>query len=208
MYSNYIWRWTCINWRTSTWLSLGWKRLFRTEFFAYANFKLVRWAGEHVDVYASKIQLAGRIGFSGRSLETAMKLAFVTRFPNDISKELQQAPAIGTLTMEDLLIRARVLTKDTVANTHVPRSESGVSFEAKPRPGITCYRCRGQGHMTRDGPMGWAPKDRTRRCNPSTAIRSPTLFQCRGNGPKEKMSAPVYSLSKKWGASYHPCTRW
>ena len=88
-----------------------------------------------MDVYASKIQLAGRAGFAGCSLEMAMKLAFVTGFPNNISKELQLALAIKTLTIGDLLTWVRVVTKDTtedtVTTTQFPRSEGKVSFEAK-----------------------------------------------------------------------------
>ena len=88
------------------------------EFSAYTKLKMIRWTGESVDVYASKIrQLAGRAGFSGHGLETVMKLAFVTGFPNDISKELKQVPVIEKLTMGELLIRARVLTKDTTEDT-------------------------------------------------------------------------------------------
>ena len=73
------------------------------ELSAYTKLKLVKWAGEHMDVYASKIQLAGRARFAGCSLETVIKLVFVTGFLNDISMKLQQALAIKTLTIGDLL---------------------------------------------------------------------------------------------------------
>ena len=110
-----------------------------------------------MDDYTRKIwQLAGH------SLETAMKLTFVTGFLNDISKELQQSLAIETLTMGDLLTQARVLTKDMagemVATMQLPWSNSGVSFEVKPQTDITCYRCRGQSTwpetVQQDGLMG------------------------------------------------------
>lgn len=65
---------------------------------AYAKLKLVRWAGEHVDVYTNKIQqLAG--------------------LPKNISMELQQAPTTETSTMGDLLTQWRVLTRHTVEDT-------------------------------------------------------------------------------------------
>ena len=57
------------------------------EFSAYTKLKLVRWAGNHMDVYTCKIQLSGRAGFTGQGLETAMKPAFMTGLPNDISLE-------------------------------------------------------------------------------------------------------------------------
>ena len=65
-----------------------------------------------------------------------MKLASMTGFPIDISKEMQQVPAIETMTMGNLLTQARVLTKgraeDMVATMQFPRNESGVLFKAKP----------------------------------------------------------------------------
>ena len=50
--------------------------LLDREFSVHAKLKLVRWAGEHVDVYTSKIQLAGRAGFTGQSLEMVMRQGF------------------------------------------------------------------------------------------------------------------------------------
>lgn len=71
-----------------------------------------------MDVYTNKIQqLAGMAGFTKRSLNMVMKLAFVTGFPNDISTELQQALAIEMLTMDDLLTRD--MAEDTVAATQI-----------------------------------------------------------------------------------------
>ena len=159
------------------------------EFSAYAKQKLVWWVEEHVDIFACKIQqLAGRVGFSSHGLETAMKLAFMTEFLNNISTELQQALAIETLTIRDLLTRERVLTKDMakdmLATMQFPWSEGGVLFKAKPQTGITCYSCtnaearvKWPETMQQDGPMGRAPEDHPRRSNASTAIRSATLPQ-------------------------------
>ena len=129
-----------------------------------------------------------------------MKLAFVTGLPNDISKELQQVPAIETLTMRDLLTRARMLTKDTaedtVATMQFLRSAGGVSFETKPRTGITCYRCRGQVHMARDRatrrPDGTSPR-RTHRdmrcfnCNKIGHLAS----ECQGNDSGKDVNASL-----------------
>ena len=113
------------------------------EFSAYTKLKLVRWAGVCIDVYASKIcQLARRVGFAGPGHETAMKLAFMTGFLNNISMELQQAPAIESLTMGDLLTQVRVLRQDTaediITTTQFPQSEGEVSFEVKCLTGINC----------------------------------------------------------------------
>ena len=60
-------------------------------FAAYRKLTLVRWAGERVDVFASKIrQLIGLAGFEGAETEKLTKLAFIIGFPNTISIELCQ----------------------------------------------------------------------------------------------------------------------
>ena len=121
---------------------------------------MVRWAGEHVDVYANKIrQLAGLAGFQGVGLERFTKLAFVIDFPNAISIELQQAPKIETLSMGDLLAQARVLTTGdqsqdvatTVSSPHsgiAPAAKSGsISVDATAR--VTLQKTAGSvGHVS------------------------------------------------------------
>lgn len=101
-------------------------------------------------------------------LEMAMKLPFMTGLPNDIFMELQQAPAIETLAMGDLLTWVKVLTrymaKDTVAAMQLPQSVFGV-LEANPQTGITCYRCRDQGYITRDCAMRWPAETSAKRCD-------------------------------------------
>lgn len=79
-----------------------------------------------MDVYANKIQqVAGMAGLISRGFETSMRLTFVTGYHNDISAEFQQVPVIETLTIGDLLTRARVLTRDRrFAGTPLPRSET------------------------------------------------------------------------------------
>lgn len=53
---------------------------------AYAKLDLVRWERrERVDIYANKIQLKVMSGFIGHSLETKIKLTFLTKLSNDIS---------------------------------------------------------------------------------------------------------------------------
>lgn len=83
--------------------------------------------------------------FTGHDLKMVMKLAFITGLPNDISMKLQQALAIETLTIGDLLTQVRMLTrgtaKDMVATMQLSQNE--VVLKAKPQTAITCYRCRG-----------------------------------------------------------------
>ena len=88
------------------------KEVFTNNVFAaYRKVTMIRWAGERVDVYANKIrQLVGLARFKGDRLERLTKLAFVTGFPDTVSIGLQQAPNIKTLTIGNVISRARVLT--------------------------------------------------------------------------------------------------
>ena len=79
-------------------------------FVAYRKLMLIKWAGDPVDVYANEIRrLAGLAGFTGSALETIVKLAFVSGFPDSIGVELQQVEGVMGLPMSDILSRARVL---------------------------------------------------------------------------------------------------
>ena len=78
-------------------------------FIGYRKITMVRWTGEPVDIFAKKIkQLVGLAGFEWAGMERLTKPTFVTGFPDTIG--LWQTPNIETLTMEDLIARARVLT--------------------------------------------------------------------------------------------------
>ena len=79
-------------------------------FDAYGRLKRVKWLGEQVDVFANEIRrLAGLAGWTGEGLERAVKLAFVTGFPDHISMELQHIKDVDSASMHDLLARARIL---------------------------------------------------------------------------------------------------
>ena len=125
-------------------------------FTAYRKLTMVRWAGEHVDVYANKImQLAGLAGFEGAGLERFMKLAFVTVFPNAISIELQQVPNIETLAMGDLLAQAEVVTtgnqsQDVAVAVSSPRSGIAPAAKSGSISNVTCHICNSKGYIAKD----------------------------------------------------------
>ena len=77
-------------------------------FTAYRKLTMVRWTGEHVEVFANKIrQLVGLAGFEGAGIERFTKLTFIMGFPGTISIGLQQAPNTETRTtgsMDTLLL--------------------------------------------------------------------------------------------------------
>ena len=105
----------------------------------------------HLHYQQQGVQLAALAGFKGAGLERFMKLAFVMGFPNTILIELQQALNIETLTMGDLLARARVLTTGDQSQdvaVAVRSSCSGIAPAAK-RGSISsmiCHRCKRKGH--------------------------------------------------------------
>ena len=117
---------------------------------------MVRWAGEHVDVYANKIrQLAGFTGFEGAGLERFTKLAFVTGFPNAISIELQQTSKIKTLAMGDLLAQARLLTtgdqsQDVATDVSSPRGGIAPAAKSGSIFNVICYRYHSKGHIAKN----------------------------------------------------------
>ena len=99
-------------------------------FTAYGKLCRLRWSGEQVDVYATEIRrLAGLSGFKGADLERIVKLTFVNGFPDHISMELQQVEDIVSLSMSEVLTRARILAANR--DVKVAAASVGVT-ESKP----------------------------------------------------------------------------
>lgn len=147
-------------------------------FVAYGKLVNMRWTGEQVDVYANEIRrLAGLAGFTGDSLEHIVRLTFVNGFPDHIGMELKQAQNIATMSVSDILSRARVLTANKSSHvaavavslagrqqsaskdftrTGETRSFRGQCFLCggphmakfcKERRPIVCFRCGKGGHI-------------------------------------------------------------
>ena len=122
-------------------------------FIAFGKMARMKWAGEPVDVYANEIRrLAGLSGFSGKGLDRVVKLPFVNGFPDNISMELQQVENILTVSMSEILSRARILApgkpKAVAAAAVTVKENSGTrACESRSFKG-QCYRCGGP-HMIR-----------------------------------------------------------
>lgn len=92
-----------------------------------------------MDVYANTIgQLAGMAGFTGHGLETVIKLAFMTRLPQ------QHLSGIATRTRHRRFadmggVLTRDIDEDTVAAMQLTQNEFEVPLEMNPQTGITCY---------------------------------------------------------------------
>ena len=137
------------------------------EFTAYGKLGRAKWAGEQVDVFANEIRrLASLSGFDGVGLERTVKLNFVNGFPEDISMKLQQLPDIKTISMSDLIQKARIYATrlvPEVAVVAVRGAGSGGRQDGARRvePGLglgrgsartfrgKCFRCNGA-HMMKD----------------------------------------------------------
>lgn len=134
------------------------------SFEAYGKLKGLRWAGEQVDVYANEIRrLAGLAGWKGEGLELAVKLAFITGFPDRISMELKQVKDVETVSMSELITRARVLVSSgcqevvavaargpyVVTKRQAPPSDSNGGKGGARGFNGRCFRCGGP-HMARE----------------------------------------------------------
>ena len=130
-------------------------------FIAHRKLVSTSWSGEQVDVYANEIRrLAGLAGFTGENLEKMVKLTFVNGFPDSVGVELQQVENVLTLTMSDLLTRARILCANksggAVAAVAKNITQSKQPLQGGAKVGETaarkfkgqCYSCGGP-HMAR-----------------------------------------------------------
>lgn len=136
------------------------------KFEAYRKLTGVRWTGEQVDVFANETRrLAGLAGWKGDGLELAVKLAFVTGFPDRVSTELKQVKDFDEVSVSDLISRARVLVSGnsggsqevaavaargppTVVKHDPARIASGSKGGPRGFKG-RCFRCGGP-HMARE----------------------------------------------------------
>lgn len=137
------------------------------RFEAYGKLTGLRWKGEQVDVFANEIRrLAGLAGWKGEGLELTVKLAFITGFPDRVSVELKQVQDIDTVSVSDLITKARVLVSghseggqevvavaangpSTVTRRQEPPSEASGGMKVVRDYKIRCFRCGGP-HMARE----------------------------------------------------------
>ena len=75
-------------------------------FTAYELLKTKHWNGEQIDVYVTELRKLVRI--AGLS-ETAVKRAFITGLPSNVSKELRSLPDVEKMKLSNILCKARSL---------------------------------------------------------------------------------------------------
>ena len=160
------------------------------EFVAYSKLRTVKWTGEPVDVFANNIwKLARGSGLKGDGLEQVVKLVFITGFPDHIAVELQQIQDVETMSVGDVLKRARILASNSgsgsVAAPAVGRSGQGMK----------CFGCGGP-HVVRDCPNQEKREKKEVRCCPCGGghIVKYCPHDEIGSGEKKKSGVPVIDI--------------
>ena len=158
---------------------------------------------ESVDVYLADLRNLSSL-FGGIP-EKALTCAFVAGLPDSVKQLLRASSRIETLTLEEVLARARaVMTEDQVC-VGTAAVAAGIRYEARSqqsnkRKMATCFECGESNHIARDcvrrrsGPSRTNEHDRRRsmRCFQCNGFGH-RAAECSGNETGEKSRAPVSS---------------
>lgn len=98
--------------------------------------------GESVDVYLAEITKLARIMCPSGAAEELIKCAFVSGLPSVSKTQLQASCALRTMSLAEVVEKARVL--------NVPGEASFVARASHGEPQLRCYNCNGVGHMSRN----------------------------------------------------------
>ena len=111
--------------------------------------------GETVDVYLAELTKL-TVLFGGLP-ERALAYKFLAGLPTVAKQLLRASSNIDSLSLKDLVDRARTVMKDNsklrdpvIATAQSTPSDDRRSQGPSPRSGVVCYRCDGQGHIARN----------------------------------------------------------
>ena len=149
--------------------------------------------GETVDVYLAELTVL----FGGLP-ERALAYKFLVGIPTRAKQLLRVSSSIASLSLNDLVDRARTVMKDNselrdlvIAVAQSTPSDDRPSQGPSLRGGVVCYRCDGQGHIV------WNCRRRL------TAVRcywcnetGHMARDCAGNGAGDKVPASTFLLSR------------
>ena len=145
--------------------------------------------GETVDVYLAELTKL-TVLFGGLP-ERALACKFLAGLPTGAKQLLRASSNIDSLSLKDLVDRARTVMKDNselrdpvIAAAQSTPSDDRPSQGSSPRSGAVCYRCGGQGHIARNC---WRRLTAVRcfRCNETGHMAR----DCAGNGTGGKVPA-------------------
>ena len=145
--------------------------------------------GETVDVYLAELTKL-TVLFGGLP-ERALACKFLARLPTGAKQLLRASSNIDSLSLKDLVDRARTVMKDNselrdpvIAAAQSTPSDDRPSQGSSSRSGAVCYRCGGQGHIARNC---WRRLTAVRcfRCNETGHMAR----DCAGNGTGGKVPA-------------------
>lgn len=159
-------------------------------------------AGESVDVYLADLRKLAS-AFGGAS-ERLLSCAFVAGLPEATKRMLKAGARIETMTLTDILLRARAVTMDEPKEPNVVcAGKTTPRASGPPRPeridSNRCYECGLPNHLARDcllrrtaGASNSRPPRRNFRCF-RCGGRGHVASACQGNDEGEKANAPVSS---------------
>lgn len=121
--------------------------------------------GETVDVYLSELRkLVSLMG--QKEPEPLLRCAFMAGLPFDISIQLKSMAAVETLTLNELVVRARMMISSKTGD-----QACAVGYNAsRAKLNGGCYRCGSNSHLIRDcslnkgGPRNAKPNHKPRTC--------------------------------------------
>ena len=122
-------------------------------FLAYEQFIQRTWRDEAVDVYLTDLRRLARL--AGILSEELLKRAFVVGLPSSVSRELRASAKVNSLSLPEIVERARALMAELVQKPVVAAAAGGVApgyaNKGKRVQERRCYGCGGP-HLIKNCP--------------------------------------------------------
>lgn len=123
------------------------------SFLAYEQLTRRVWQDEPVDVYLTDLRRLARL--AGVETDTLLMRAFVVGLPSQVSRELRASARVSSLSLAELVERARSLMAELVGSSVVAVAAKGTSYQGLNRDKRIqerkCFSCGGP-HLLRACP--------------------------------------------------------
>lgn len=110
-------------------------------FQAYEQLTKRVWCDESVDVYLADLRKLARL--AGVSSDTLLIRAFIVGLPSVVSRELRAVSKIDSLSLKDIVDRARSLMAELVEKPVIAVAAQHVEPDKSKAPNRRCFRCGG-----------------------------------------------------------------